>query len=97
MSTGDAIFADLPTVPNIGSTGASLFGMSDESAKVKFWYYNDCTIDALATDARPFEFLPSPKSGPRDTWLHFTAFGCTNVGRARVGRVKVIAPKFCHS
>ena len=36
MSTGDAIFADLPTVPNIGSTGASLFGMSDESAKVKF-------------------------------------------------------------
>ena len=34
MSTGEAIFADLPSVPNIGSTGATLFGMSDESAKV---------------------------------------------------------------
>ena len=34
MSTGEAIFADLPSVPNIGTTGASLFGMSDESAKV---------------------------------------------------------------
>jgi len=35
MSTGEAIFADLPSVPNIGSTGATLFGMSDESAKVQ--------------------------------------------------------------
>jgi type IV secretory pathway VirB10-like protein len=34
MSTGEAIFADLPAVPDIGSTGATLFGMSDESAKV---------------------------------------------------------------
>ena len=52
MSTGDAIFADLPTVPNIGSTGASLFGMSDESAKVKFWYYNGCTIHTHVIDAQ---------------------------------------------
>ena len=35
MSTGEAIFADLPAMPNIGSTGATLFGMSEESGKVK--------------------------------------------------------------
>lgn len=32
LSTGDAIFADLPAVPNIKSTGAAIFGLSDESA-----------------------------------------------------------------
>jgi hypothetical protein len=35
MSTGEALFADLPTVPDMNSTGATLFGMSDESAKVR--------------------------------------------------------------
>lgn len=34
MSTGEALFADLPAVPDMHSTGATLFGMSDESAKV---------------------------------------------------------------
>ena len=33
MSTGDAIFADLPTMPEVTSTGAAIFGMSEESAK----------------------------------------------------------------
>jgi len=37
MSTGEALFADLPTVPDMNSTGASLFGMSDESAKVIYY------------------------------------------------------------
>ena len=33
LSTGDAIFADLPSVPDYKSTGASLFGASEESAQ----------------------------------------------------------------
>ena len=33
MSTGDAIFADMTETPQVVSTGATIFGMSDESAK----------------------------------------------------------------
>lgn len=32
MSTGAAIFTDMPSVPDIKSTGAAIFGVSDESA-----------------------------------------------------------------
>ncbi len=32
MSTGDALFADMPSMPDIKSTGAAIFGLSDESA-----------------------------------------------------------------
>ncbi|CAB4064063.1 STON1_2 [Lepeophtheirus salmonis] len=32
MTTGDAIFADLPPMPNLNSTGASIFGVSEEAA-----------------------------------------------------------------
>ena len=32
MSTGDALFADMPSMPDIKSTGAAIFGISDESA-----------------------------------------------------------------
>ena len=32
VSTGDAIFADMPAVPDYRSTGASIFGASEESA-----------------------------------------------------------------
>eukprot|EP00096_Caligus_rogercresseyi_P016259 TRINITY_DN884_c3_g1_i4.p1 TRINITY_DN884_c3_g1~~TRINITY_DN884_c3_g1_i4.p1 ORF type:complete len:1091 (-),score=328.00 TRINITY_DN884_c3_g1_i4:1802-5074(-) len=32
MSTGDAIFADLPAMPDLSSTGASIFGVSEEAA-----------------------------------------------------------------
>ena len=32
VSTGDAIFSDLPSMPDIKSTGAAIFGISDESA-----------------------------------------------------------------
>ena len=33
MSTGDAIFADLPAMPELASTGAAIFGMSEDSGK----------------------------------------------------------------
>ena len=33
MSTGDAIFADLPAMPEVASTGAAIFGMSEDSGK----------------------------------------------------------------
>jgi hypothetical protein len=32
MSTGDALFADMPSMPDVKSTGAAIFGFSDESA-----------------------------------------------------------------
>ena len=32
MSTGAAIFSDMPSVPDIKSTGAAIFGVSDDSA-----------------------------------------------------------------
>ena len=32
ISTGDALFSDMPSVPDIKSTGAAIFGLSDESA-----------------------------------------------------------------
>ena len=33
MSTGDAIFSDMPSVPQVASTGAAIFGMSEDSGR----------------------------------------------------------------
>ncbi len=51
MSTGDAIFADLPAVPDYNSTGANLFGASEESAKD-------------TTGAKLFEVAPPRQARP---------------------------------
>lgn len=59
MSTGDAIFADIPAVPDYRSTGATLFGGSEESAQ-------DTTGAKLFDVAAPRE--AKPELGAMSGW-----------------------------